>query len=279
MDACEMIPLADGSRVSWLRVIDEASGAVLLTRVFPCAHWNEVGKQPVQTFLRDSFYRWGLPQGMRVDHGRPWVSSWGLPSDLELWLAGLAVALHMIRVRCPEDNGTIERSQGTGKRWAEPQCCASPQHLQQRLDEEDRVQREVYRDDQGQTRRERFPGLLNSGRGYAPLWEKYHWDMQAALACLAAHPVKRKVNKQGQVSVYDHHHRVGRDYAEQEVEVRFDTASQQWCFLVGETAVGKCPAFQISQEKIVGLELGSRQGRSARLTAAKKAAEKTNKGP
>src|SRR5262249_32653846 len=35
VDAAERIPLQSGQRVSWLRIIDECSGAVLWTRVFP----------------------------------------------------------------------------------------------------------------------------------------------------------------------------------------------------------------------------------------------------
>lgn len=35
MDAAEQIPLASGQRVSWLRIVDEGSGAVLWTKVFP----------------------------------------------------------------------------------------------------------------------------------------------------------------------------------------------------------------------------------------------------
>src|SRR5207249_11886049 len=34
MDASEPIRLADGTEVSWLRIVDEYTGAVLLTRVF-----------------------------------------------------------------------------------------------------------------------------------------------------------------------------------------------------------------------------------------------------
>ncbi len=35
MDAAEQVPLASGQRVSWLRIVDEGSGAVLWTKVFP----------------------------------------------------------------------------------------------------------------------------------------------------------------------------------------------------------------------------------------------------
>lgn len=38
MDASEEIRLADGSKASWLRIVDEYTGAVLMTRVFsPCS--------------------------------------------------------------------------------------------------------------------------------------------------------------------------------------------------------------------------------------------------
>jgi transposase InsO family protein len=279
MDACEMIPLGNGTRVCWLRLIDEASGAVLLTRVFPQESWAAVGKHAVQAVLREAFSRWGMPEVIRVDRGIPWFSKEGLPSDLELWLAGLAVPLHLIRARRPQDNGVVERSMGTGKRWADPLLCHSYQQLQRRIDEEDQVQRELYRDEGGLTRRQRYPGLLNSGRGYALPWEKVCWDLAGALARLAECRLTRKANKQGQVSLYDRHHRVGKGYGEAVVEVRFDAASVEWCFLVGEAEVGRSPACQITQARIVGLELGSRQGRSARATAAKKAVSQPDNRP
>ena len=42
------------------------------------------------------------------------------PPGLELWLAGLGVEVRANPPRRPQDNGVVERSQGTGKRWAEP---------------------------------------------------------------------------------------------------------------------------------------------------------------
>jgi hypothetical protein len=35
MDAAERMRLASGAQVSWLRIADECSGAVLQTRIFP----------------------------------------------------------------------------------------------------------------------------------------------------------------------------------------------------------------------------------------------------
>ena len=56
-----------------------------------------------------------------------------LPSELTLWLLGLDMGITFNPPRCPQDNGVIERSQGTGKRWAEPGACANAAELQRRL--------------------------------------------------------------------------------------------------------------------------------------------------
>jgi hypothetical protein len=155
-------------------------------------------------------------------------------------LMGLAaVPLYVIRVRRPQDNGVVERSNGTGKRWSDPWQCHDHQQQQRRIDEEDMVQRELYRDEQGLTRRQRYPDVLHSGRGYAWAWEKACWDLEVALTCLAEHPVMRKVSKQGQVSLYDHHHKVGAAHSGAIVQVRFDVASHQWRFLVEEVEVSR----------------------------------------
>jgi transposase InsO family protein len=271
MDACERIPLTDGSRVCWLRLVDEASGAVLLTWVFACGYWNDVPKQAVRDLLRLAFARWGRPEAIRVDHGTPWVCAGGLPSDLELWLAGLDVALYQIRVRRPQDNGKVERSNGTAKRWAEPSKQENALALQQRIDEEDRIQREVFRDDQGLTRRQRYPDLVHSGRGYAGSCEAAMWDWSAALLCLAGRRVRRKVSPQGQVSLYDHKYTVSQDWAGQAVEVSFDAPTLQWRFVCGQSELSSSAAGQITQARVLGLQLAGRPGRSSRQTAARKA--------
>ena len=85
-----------------------------------------------------------------MDNGTPWGSSSDWPTDLALWLIGLGVAMRWNPPRRPQDNGVIERSQGTGKRWAEPGRCQDVPQLQERIDEMDRIQREVYPSVQGQ---------------------------------------------------------------------------------------------------------------------------------
>lgn len=77
-----------------------------------------------------------------MDSGTPWGASGGLPTGLALWLAGLGVRVAHSAPRRPQDNGVVERSQGTQKRWAEPSRCGSAAELQGRCDEADRRQRE-----------------------------------------------------------------------------------------------------------------------------------------
>jgi hypothetical protein len=45
-------------------------------------------------------------------------------------LLGLDIGIKFNPPRRPQDNGVIERSQGTGKRWAEPGACANAKELQ-----------------------------------------------------------------------------------------------------------------------------------------------------
>jgi hypothetical protein len=81
---------------------------------------------------------------LRFDNGGPWGSDGDWPPDLALWLIGLGVDVHYNDPRAPTQNAVVERSQGTSKRWGEPQTCASAQELQKRLRRFDSIQRAVY---------------------------------------------------------------------------------------------------------------------------------------
>ena len=274
MDASEQKSLRSGQKVSWLRLVDEASGAVLFSRVFAQASWAEVGAAAVQAALRQAFAVWGRPDGLRVDNGTPWVCSKSdLPSALELWLAGLGVALPRNRKRCPQANAKVERGQRTGADWAEPGQCDTPEQLQRRLDEEDRVQRQVYLFDGRHTRLQAFPDLGWGGRPYAPgpPWEDVCWDLSAAWECLAGCEVSRKVDGDGDVWLYDHQHYVGAAYRGQTVTARWCAATREWVFACQGQEVRRCPAKYLTAEGICRLQVGRRPGRSAGQTQKRRA--------
>src|SRR5262245_63729085 len=110
----------------------------------PQGKWLTVPAAQVQAELRRILARWGRPARLRVDNGGPWGSAADLPPELALWLLGLGIDMHWNDPHTPQQNGVVERSQGTSKGWAEPGRCGSAAELQRRLDEMDAIQRERY---------------------------------------------------------------------------------------------------------------------------------------
>jgi hypothetical protein len=163
----------------------------------------------VQAQLRQACGRWGRPATLRVDKGGPWGSAGDLPPELALGLLGLGVAMHGKDPRRPQPNGVVERSPGTGKRWAEPAACATVAQRPQRLQEVDTIQRADYPSIAGRSRSAAFPELAHSGRPYRAAWERRHWDPPRVLEHLAGDAVPRRVDKNGAVSRYHRAHDVG----------------------------------------------------------------------
>jgi hypothetical protein len=169
-----------------------------------------------------------LPRWLRVDNGVPWGSFNDLPTRFALWVVGLGVHWHWNAPRCPQQNPKVERSQGTGKRWAEPGQCRSVAELQQHLDEADHIQRAVYPAVGGRSRLELFPELRHSGRPYTRAWEEQTWDLQRAEDHLAEYVAVRRVGSGGNVGVYDQVRYVGRQYVGQYVLVQYDPQAHGW---------------------------------------------------
>jgi hypothetical protein len=214
----------------------------------------------VQQELRQAFGRWGLPVRFRVDNGGPWGSSGDLPTDLGLWLLGLDVELFFNPPGRPDKNGVVERSQGTGKRWAEPWQCATPAALQRRVDAMDVILREEYPSIEGQSRREAFPGLAHSGRRYSLVGERRQWDLEKVLAHLAEYVVVRRVDRSGMVSLYNRTRYVGKRHRGQDVYVLLDPVQREWVFADAEgRQLRSQPAEEMSRERIVSLSVTHRR--------------------
>jgi hypothetical protein len=234
-------------------------------RFSPLAYWNAVPATQVQTVLRQVFRRWGRPQRLRLDNGIPWGSMVDLPTELTLWLLGLDMDITFNPPRRPQDNGVIERSQGTGKRWAEPGTCANAEELQCRLQEMDVIQREEYPSLQGRSRLAVYPELKHSGRPYSRSWERQHWRLDLVLAHLAGYAVARQVDSSGSVSVYNKTYYVSKRYAGQMVYVSVDPLRREWLFRDAQgNQVRTQPAEQLCQERMVSLRVSDRRQRSGR---------------
>jgi hypothetical protein len=210
--------------------------------------------------LRRVFVTWGRPERFRVDNGQPW-GSWGdLPTDLALWLIGLSVEVDWNPPRRPQDNGVVERSQGTAKRWTEPGTCAKPSELQQRLDEMDRIQRQEYPSIDGRSRSEAFPTLKNSGRPYTLTWERTHWSLATVAAHLSEYTMRRRVDKSGTVSVYNRNHYVGKPHIGKTIHVMFDPEAYEWIFADEQgQQLRSLPAAEISRKTITELNVSNRR--------------------
>src|SRR4051812_34883026 len=160
----------------------------------------------------------------------PWGSRGDLPTDLACWLAGLGVGLLTNPPRRPQQNGVIERYQGVGKSWAEPESCASAAEWQRRLNTLDRWQRDLYPTAQGRPRVEVYPGLKHSGRRYDPAREAARWDLKRAWELVGSHLVRRQVDSQGKVSLYNRPYRVGALWRGRTIWVGFDPEAGEWVF-------------------------------------------------
>jgi len=225
-------------------------------RFSPQGYWNQVAPTAVQAALRTIFSAWGRPARFRVDNGTPWGSAGDWPTDLALWLIGLGVDMIWNPPRRPQDNGVVERSQGTGKRWGEPHTCRDADELQHRLDNLDRIQREVYPSIHGRSRQEAFPQLQQRPRTFSPGWEKRAWSLALVLDHLADYSVPRRVDRKGQVSVYNRNHYVGKHYCGQTLYVTLDPVDGEWVFATPEgVQLRRKGAAEITRERIVKLQV------------------------
>jgi hypothetical protein len=228
-------------------------------RFSPQGRWTLVPPTETQEQLRLAFGRWGRPERLRVDNGAPWGTRGDLPTDLELWLLGVEVGVVPNPPRRPQDNGVVERSQGTGKRWGEPWTCDSPAELQRRLEGMDEIQRREYPSIAGRSRWEAFPQLVHSGRTYTPEWEEVTWSLARVAANLAGYAVRRRVDTTGQISLYNRRHYIGSIHKKKDVYVMFDPETHEWVVADEEgRQLSRQPATFINRENIMNLSVSLR---------------------
>lgn len=127
------------------------------------------GRELLQMFNR-VFERWGLPEVIKFDNGLPIVNPHQLdmPTLLVLWWVGLGIKPHRNTPACPQQNSTVEGLQGICERWVQPSKQPDIQTFQQELNEQTRIQREVYQvtRKERKTRLQLFPELENNPRRF-----------------------------------------------------------------------------------------------------------------
>ena len=225
----------------------------------PLGAFTQIPAVAVREQLRLALTGWGLPTRFRVDNGAPW-GSWGdFPTALALWVIGLGVGMHWNRPRTPEQNGVVERSQGTSNRWCEPWTCATPQELQARLERMDRLYRDTYPYRERKSRMEFYPRLAHSGRSYDPAQELVLWQWSRVAEHLSTYVVARRVDQSGLVSLYDKGHYVGKMDQGKDVLVMYDPDLNEWVISdrVGRQ-LRRRPADQLTRERVMDLNVRHR---------------------
>jgi hypothetical protein len=176
-----------------------------------------------------------------------------------MWAIGPGVAMAWNTPRRPQENGVIERSQGTADRWCEPWACDSPEELQARLERMDRLYRESYPYEAGRSRAAHYPGLAHSGRSYAIESEGRLWDWSRVTAHLSTYVVTRRVDPRGCVSIYNRGRYVGKAHQGRSVSVMFDPEANEWVFADARGHyLSRKPADELSPERVLGLDVTRR---------------------
>ena len=229
-------------------------------RFSPQGRWNQVPPEGTRGQLRGLFARWGLPKNMRVDNGSPWGSKGDFPTELGMWLIGLGIDMIWNTACRPQENGVVERSQGTGNRWCEPGTCQSATELQARLEEMDQLYREVYPYRERLSRIAYYPSLTHSGRPYAEQSEANLWEWARITSHLSGYVAIRRVNKNGDVSIYNHAYHVGVRFQGHDVHVTFDPDTTEWVFSdASGSELRHKPAREITPERVMALDVTVRR--------------------
>lgn len=213
----------------------------------------------VQESLKSAFERWGRPQAMRFDNGRPWANPQSrVPSGLALWLKGLGVGLLFGRPRQCTDNGVVERVHGVLNAWVEPQTCRDREELARRLETFSRIQREAYLACEGgkRTRQQAYPSLWRVERPYRREDDQGLWQVSEVLAYVASFQFSRRVEKNGRIGVMTHEYPLGKAYAGEKVTVQLDPRACQWQIKNRHGEVLKVfPAQQFDYDTIAAMQM------------------------
>ena len=180
-----------------------------------------------QQALIGVFEKWGVPQWIKVDNGRPFGDpQLELVPPLALWLIALGIKVIWNPARSPKKNAKVERTQGVLGNWTEFHKCNNTDHLQARLKQEGDFYNYYFpiRSLGGRKRIEAYPQLRFTGKLYQPS----AFCLQRALNFLAQGNWTRKVSTNGQISMYDHRFSVGMRYKHQHVSIKICPKQNTW---------------------------------------------------
>lgn len=230
IDGKEQVKLADGTKSSWMNIGDEGTSAHLKAVVDAAPYVVSIHQQAAIGYVNQAFERWGLPENIKIDNGRPFVhpQHMDMPTFAKLWWIGLGINVIQNTPRCPQQNGVVECLQGTMCSWSNPSACQDIQALQKRIDEESDFQRNHYKiPAKGyKTRIELHPDLETNHRKYNP--DKF--DMNLVDEFLSNQVWTRPIRKDGAIKFFGVEIYVSKrkDYIKREMDITFDPQIRKW---------------------------------------------------
>jgi transposase len=231
MDAQGVVKVSGLGSVSIINIVD------LFSRVkvdsFPCLDTSHPNTQDYQLVLRRAFVNYGLPEKVSLDHDSVFfdnASASPFPSLLHLWLIALGVSVRFIENSPPTEHSVIERDHQTVAQQAfMGQTFTDGTALQIRLS--DRLDflntRFPSRTLAGQAPLVAHPEAQHSGRPYRLEWEQAMLGMQRVYEYLAQARWFRRTSSVGQFSLGAQRYGLGKDFANQTLEITFDAQTQE----------------------------------------------------
>ena len=269
------IALADDSQVNLHTVRDPVGEVCISAAITPAGRAGHAPLQAtladVQTTLRAGFLRWGtLPDAIQTDHQALFVAQAEdpFPSRFTLWLVGLGIEHRLIQPGQPTQNAAVERAHRTLHDYAivgNEQLSAADLHQV--------VEQAVYdlafefssraKHCHGQAPVVAHPDLLQPRRPFHAEQELARFDLSRVHAHLASFIWRRKVQKNGQISLGGSRLRysVGKAYAEQTVRIRFDPTDQCFVFYPdGPDTAPPDPTSEIRRRLALNLQIAELTG-------------------
>jgi len=246
-------------KYSFLQIRDMASTKSILKYTLPKGR-SALTSQEMIPICRQAFTKEGyLPEAIRTDHGTCFVGAdrHSFPSDFTLYLWGLGVEHELIAVRCPEQNGGIERDQRTfGEHFLNDYCFDSHKQLESDAEAFGQFQNKYVPSRsvrcRGRTADQTAAELECRAKPYKPSQEAKLFSVDRIYAKLSERRWPRLVSANGQITLGHYVYYVGWALKHQEIEVRFDQESKEFFFCSPDQVENKrWPIRGISYKEIV----------------------------
>lgn len=190
-----------------------------------------------------------------MDNGEPLGSpSTDATPPLALWLIAYDIDMIWNKPRSPQMNGVVEHMQDTSSRWAEIHNCKSYEELQQRLDRESFIQRQVFPVTRlkNKTRLETYPDLEQSDRK----WNPNEFCPTRVYSFLAKKTFTRRVSPNGQIKLYGQIIGTLAKFKKLNVQVKFNPIDLNWEIYHDYKCIKRaCSQGRMSMERLQNLSV------------------------